>query len=1013
MNNLQQALEACAAEPIHQLGNIQSYGAVLVLSANKLHTVIQTSNNISHFINLPAESVLGQSLTELIGDVAALQFEHLCQKANIHHTATGLLSVVQQQQHINLAAHLYRTDDLWVLELCRDEGLPNREQLGELLMQMQDSLLTIESGTESIHYFEQITQLIQELYDYDRVMIYRFQPNWDGEVIAQTRVASATSYLNMHFPASDIPSQARLLYTKNLTRIVADIDAVPVQILPTLNQPLDMSHSALRSLSPSHIEYLRNLGVQASMSISLLQNGRLWGLIICHHHQPKRVSFAMREAGVFISRMISTELASIEMRSKHELLDKVTQIKTVLLKSILTQSMQQVLKQLNPELLNCLNASGLIIIVEGRHYTYGSTPDSTAIATLLSWIEKQTTTANVFSCDNLAEQFPPALAYPEIASGLIATMHSSAMKNCIIWLRKEQPRTVAWVGSYEQDLEQTPTGNFRLNPRTSFESRSELCRNRSVPWCALENDIVNTFGHTLSEGLTQKHKLQLAEKRVQALRKDREEALNRLEKIAGRVPGMVYQFHLRPDGSSCFPYSSVGIKDIYQLSPEQVREDASSVFALIHPDDYAEVQTSIQQSADKLTPWRHEYRVKLDDGTEHWLLGNAMPEQNRDTGSGMLWHGFITDITERKQCEDSQRLSNVALKAISQGVLITDTNIRILSSNNAFERITGYTQAELYQQNCRLLHGPLTDPLILNEIRLALKNASPFSGEILNYRKDGTTFWNELTISPVFDAQGRPINFVGTIRDINQRKAEQQKDKEHVNQLAHVTRLGLMGEMASGIAHEVNQPLTAITTYTQVSLNLLNSENIDLIKLAEILHKTQQQALRAGQIIRRMRGLIKSTTKQITKANLNELIQEAANLCFSELSHNQIKLTFELQTDLPLIDVDTIQIEQVIINLIRNSADALMNSPKNQQRTLSIQSQLTPNEGIAVRIKDNGIGIDEDLQQKILMPFFTTKAEGMGMGLSISRSIIEAHNGYLRFNSQTGIGSTFYFNLPV
>ncbi len=910
MNHLQQALQACAAEPIHQLGNIQPHGAVLVLSANKLRTVVQASDNISDFIDLPVEGVLGKSLTELIGDTAALQFEHLCQKANTHHTATGLVSVVQQQQRINLDAHLYRADDLWVLELCRDEGLPNREQLGELLMQMQDSLLTIESNTETIHYFEQITQLVQELYDYDRVMIYRFQPNWDGEVIAQTGVVSATSYLNMHFPASDIPSQARLLYTKNLVRIVADIDAVPVQILPTLNQPLDMSHSALRSLSPSHMEYLRNMGVQASMSISLLQNGQLWGLIICHHHHPKRVSFAMREAAVFISRMISTELASIQMRSKHKLLDKVTQIKTVLLKSILTQSMQQVLQQLNPELLNCLNASGLIIIVEGRHYTYGSTPDSTAIATLLSWIGKQTTTTtvNVFSCDNLGEQFPPALAYPKIASGLITTMLSSSMKNCIIWLRKEQPRTVTWAGCYEQNLQQTLAGNFHLNPRSSFEGRSELWRNRSASWSEFENDIVNTFGHTLSEGLAQKHKLQLAEKRMQALIKDREEALNRLEKIAGRIPGMVYQFHLRPDGSSCFPYSSVGIKDIYQLSPEQVREDASNVFALIHPDDYVEVQTSIQQSADNLTTWRHEYRVKFDDGTERWLSGNATPEQNRETGSGILWHGFIADITERKQSENSQRLSRVALKAISQGVLITDTDNRILSINNAFEQITGYTQAELYQQSCRLLHGPLTDPLILNEIRLALKNASPFSGEIVNYRKDRTTFWNELTISPVFDTQGQLINFVGTIRDINQRKAQQQQDKEHVNQLAHVTRLGLMGEMASGIAHEVNQPLTAITTYTQVSLNLINNQNIDLIKLTEILHKTQQQALRAGQIIRRMRGLIKSNTKQISKANLNDLIHEAASLCFSELNHNQIQLTFELQTNLPLIDVDTIQL---------------------------------------------------------------------------------------------------------
>jgi C4-dicarboxylate-specific signal transduction histidine kinase len=248
---------------------------------------------------------------------------------------------------------------------------------------------------------------------------------------------------------------------------------------------------------------------------------------------------------------------------------------------------------------------------------------------------------------------------------------------------------------------------------------------------------------------------------------------------------------------------------------------------------------------------------------------------------------------------------------------------------------------------------------------------------------------------------------------VSLRKYRELQDKEHLNQLAHVTRLGLMGEMASGIAHEVNQPLAAISSYTQVSINLLNTENPDLVKLAEILYKTQQQALRAGQIIRRMREFVKSNTTQHSITDINILIHDSASLCFDEIKHNRIKLTFDLQNHLPPINVDPIQIEQVIINLVRNSVDALENCPANQQRNLSVHSRLTLNDDIEISVTDNGPGINEDQKQKILMPFYTTKANGMGMGLSISRSIIEAHEGNLHFNSHPGNGCTFYFTLPA
>ncbi|MFI3197366.1 MAG: GAF domain-containing protein, partial [Methylococcaceae bacterium] len=522
MNNLtkegmEQALQICAAEPIHQMGTIQPHGAALVLSADSLRTVLQASANMDQFMDLPAGWALGKPLVELMGEDSALQIEQLLQKAQAHKTASGLVSASYQQVAVNLDAYLYRSNEFWVLELCQDSGLPKREQLGELLMHMQDSLLTIETETETetdiIYYFEQVARLVHELTGYDNVMVYRFEANWDGEVVAQSRVEAATSYLGSRFPASDIPAQARELYTKNRIRILTDVGAKAVPILPLLNpltqQPLDMTYSALRSLSPIHLEYLCNMEVQATMTISLLQNGRLWGLIACHHLTPKRVSFAMREAVLFISRMISTEITAIETRKERVLLGKVARIKTKLLKSIVSHSESAVLYNLSTDLLDIVEASGLIVVVEGSRYLQGEVPEPAAIDALLDWLGKQPIT-DVFNCDHLAEQFAPASAYPEIVSGIIATIFSSDMRNCVVWLRKERLRTVKWAGSYEQGLVQTPAGDFRLGPRNSFECWSELWRGRSAVWSLLEINIVKDFGQSLSESLAQKHHARLA-----------------------------------------------------------------------------------------------------------------------------------------------------------------------------------------------------------------------------------------------------------------------------------------------------------------------------------------------------------------------------------------------------------------------------------------------------------------------------------------------------------------------
>jgi PAS domain S-box-containing protein len=399
-----------------------------------------------------------------------------------------------------------------------------------------------------------------------------------------------------------------------------------------------------------------------------------------------------------------------------------------------------------------------------------------------------------------------------------------------------------------------------------------------------------------------------------------------------------------------------------------------------------------------------ELSIRCNDNTIKTTLASAATIHRDCTGMHLV---ILYDITQRKQIE--AQLKSI-FNASVEGIITTDMDNAIVSANAAVETMFGYKPDELVGCNINKLMPSSSAETNGYNMPRTEKPIGQIQ-EVEGVHKNGFTVPLDMSMAE-FSIDNTPY-FTYIMRDVSTRKHREQQDKEHLNELAHVTRLGLMGEMASGIAHEVNQPLAAISSYTQVSLNLINTESPDLLKLSEILYKTQQQALRAGRIIHRMRNFVRSHAIHRSNADLNTLIYHAADLCISELKQNNIKLLFELENNLPPVYVDHVQIEQVILNLLRNSIDALQSLPAKQQRYITIQSRLTVDNLIQLRVKDNGPGLDEDQQRQVLTPFYTTKADGMGMGLSISRSLIEAHDGNLHFNSQLGKGTTFYFTLPI
>jgi light-regulated signal transduction histidine kinase (bacteriophytochrome) len=510
----ERALEACASERIHQIGHVQPHGGLLAFSVDAAHQIHHASQNILEFVGLRIDSVLNQPLSSLFQPSELKQIETLIGSLQEQSTASATMVSIRDGVKVELMLHVYRSDAMFILEMERHEGPQQEARLADLLLQTQQTMLRTDAYFETERYFNLLVQLVQSLTGYDSVMVYRFDAHWNGEIIAQSRVEAAPSYLGMHFPASDIPVQARRLYTTNLVRVVADVDAVPVPIVPELNpitgQPLDLTYSALRSLSPIHIEYLRNIGVHSSMVISLMQNDRLWGLVACHHLAPKPASMGLREAAIFISRLVSTRLSTLEAMEQRQLTIQADLVTGELLRALPMSSVSEIMLRLMPKLQALLSASGMVVVVEGDIHVCGDTPAQSQIRQLLDWLAANPKSEVVLS-DFLGKDCPALANSADTMAGILATPPSPDMRNSIIWLRKEKPQTINWAGKYEEGFVQNAAGNYRLTPRKSFELWSESWSGRSSPWTPVEVGVATMLALAIPESLAQKRRLEEAQ----------------------------------------------------------------------------------------------------------------------------------------------------------------------------------------------------------------------------------------------------------------------------------------------------------------------------------------------------------------------------------------------------------------------------------------------------------------------------------------------------------------------
>lgn len=354
------------------------------------------------------------------------------------------------------------------------------------------------------------------------------------------------------------------------------------------------------------------------------------------------------------------------------------------------------------------------------------------------------------------------------------------------------------------------------------------------------------------------------------------------------------------------------------------------------------------------------------------------------------------------------------LDAAVDAIVLIDERGLILGFNRSAEALFGYTAPEVIGHNVRMLmpepYRAEHDEYIQRYLDSGEARIIGIGREVTAQRKDGSCFPIDLSVGEIADHAG-PARFVGIIRDLTERKVVEQEIVEQRERLAHLTRLGTIGEMTTAIAHEINQPLTAISTYAQASERLLRSGTSDEAELASTLHKIGEQARRAGEVIRHLRRLVKQRDSETEIADLNELIRDLLHLAQVDTRAHGLSIRTELANRLPLIEVDGIQIQQVILNLIRNAVDAM--AEWRADDTLIIRSAALDKNRVEVRVIDSGPGIPNQVLERLFEPFVTTKPDGLGVGLSICRSILNSHGGELYFDKNRPAGTVARFMLPA
>ncbi|MGK0305146.1 MAG: two-component system sensor kinase FixL [Gammaproteobacteria bacterium] len=490
--------------------------------------------------------------------------------------------------------------------------------------------------------------------------------------------------------------------------------------------------------------------------------------------------------------------------------------------------------------------------------------------------------------------------------------------------------------------------------------------------------------------------------------------LKKTAQLLKNLPGMAYQAFNRTNRPMIFV--SEGCKLLTGHSKKQFEKHNILWGKLIHPRDYQRVCQTINHALKTNRLFELEYRIitKNNDVRLIWERGEPVSSIVNDD---FIIEGFITDITSIKQAEvdllQSYAFSEAIVDSVVDAVITINNNGQIQSFNNTAQNMFGYSFDEVKDINVKILMPqPYSDHHDQYLAQYIVTNETHIIGngrELVAKRKDGTTFPIHLSVSEIHNNEKKM--FVGVIKDITQQRTLENEAISHIEQMAHADRLNALGEMAAGIAHEINQPLTAISLFSQTGKNF--SEKGKFERLPEIFEKISLHARRAGSVLERVQLMTRQgdRSKEVIASTI--LIDEVKKLAESEARLCDISIQLLTCKENTNVFVDRVQIQQVILNLLRNGMEAMQSIACKNGALIKLQIRINAENNVEISVVDTGGGIPKTMIDTLFTPFSTTKKNGTGIGLSISKSIVEEHGGHIHFSDNKPAGAIFYFTLPI
>ena len=607
------------------------------------------SENTPEFLGIPLNLILGTPVDTVLEREVLAVVRGLTTKEELPGQITYLGSFPLKGELYSALTHI--VEGQRVLEFERVERLASPELMNAIITNFVGRLGKL---TNEIELCKAITKQVADLTGFNRVLLYSFDEAGHGTVLVEENDGTLPSYLNLRFPASDIPRQARELYLFNTVRVIPNASYVPSPLSGVAGTPMrsfDLSSSVLRSVSPIHLEYMRNMGTMASMSISLVWEGKLWGLISSHNEAPRSVSYVVRSACDLLTKMVGTQLMAFQSATQLEKANHFHGVQRRILTHMAAENdyLSAMRSQLS-ELIQITNAEGVVLLVDGLWERSGITPPASALLRLASWMDEQPG-LGLFSSKHLQSELTWAKDIEDVASGLVAIRISDVRQSYVMWFRPQIVQSIKWAGEPVKARD----SDGGLHPRASFNAWQELVHGQSAPWTEMEIGSAQEFRTAVMT-----INLKRAEEAVDV-------SESRFQEFTNSLPNLVWAAN--DDGRLSYvnkPWKDAGLiangiwYEQHRLSPE-VRLRCASLWVEAVRDG---------SSFDEEIP--------LQGGTgsvEHWYLVRAVPFHRSD-GERVGWGGaHSTDLTERREREMALRMTEkLALTGRMTSVIAHEIN---------------------------------------------------------------------------------------------------------------------------------------------------------------------------------------------------------------------------------------------------------------------------------------------------------------------------------------------------